>query len=95
MPKEATIVNMSITDNFTKGNPCSEVDKYMKIFGGKTYYNTSGTGSSTINNISGASLNELWIIGAKCARNRHVTQWSGSLNGSFECRMAPYPGNEL
>lgn len=95
VPKEATIVNMSITDNFTKGNPCSEVDKYMKIFGGKTYYNTSGTGSSTINNISGASLNELWIIGAKCARNRHVTQWSGSLNGSFKCRMAPYPGNEL
>lgn len=95
VPKYTSIVNMSITDSFPKGNPCTEVDKYMKVFGGKTYYNTSGTGSSTINNISGASLGELWIIGAKCSKNRHVTQWTGSLNGSFQCRMAPYPGNEL
>ncbi len=95
VPKNTSIVNMSITDNFTKGNPCSEVDKYMRVFGGKTYYNTSGTGSSTINNISGVSLGGIWTVGAKCARNRHVTQWSGALNGTFQCIMEPYPGNEL
>lgn len=95
VPEITEIISMSITDSFPKGNPCSEVDKYMKVFGGKTYYNTSGTGSSTINNIYGASLGELWTIGAKCSRNLHVTQWTGSLNGSFECIMAPYPGNEL
>lgn len=95
VPEKTSIINMSITDNFVKGNPCPEVDKYMRVFGGKTYYNTSGTGSSTINNISGVSLGGLWIIGAKCARNLHASQWSGYLNGSFQCIMAPHPGNEL
>lgn len=93
-PKETAIINLSLKDNFPTGNECSEVDKYMKA-GGKTYYNTSGTGSSVINNISQASIGQNWTIGGKCAKNMHVTDWSCTMSGRFACIMEPYPGNEL
>lgn len=94
VPSQTSIVSLSITDNFPQGNACTEVDKYLSA-GGSIYYNTSGTGSGTINNIRGASLGQLWTIGGKCATNSHYTYWSAHLNGSFQCIMEPYPGNEL
>lgn len=94
VPDKTSIVSISIKDNFPDGNACTEVDKYMGA-GGKKYYNTSGTGSSIINGISGASLGQLWTLGGKCGANSHHTFWSARLNGRFMCVMEPYPGNEL
>lgn len=94
VPKDTAILNLSITDSFISGTACSEVDKWLSA-GGKTYRNTSGTGSPIINNISGASLGQLWTVGAKCARGVHNSKWSGKINGRFACVMRPYPGNEV
>lgn len=93
VPAKSEIISMSISDVFSQGNECYEVEKYMSA-GGKTYYSESG-GGSNIKYISGASLGQLWTIGAKCAYGKHFTYWSGRLNGSFKCLMAPYPGNEV
>lgn len=92
--KNTAIVNLSIKDSFISGTECNEVDKWMSA-GGKTYRNTSGTGSPAINNITGASLGQLWTIGAKCARGGHNSKWSGKISGRFVCIMEPYPGNEV
>lgn len=93
-PKEMAIINLSLKDDFPTGSGCAEVDKYMRA-GGKTYYNTSGTGSSVINNIAQESLGQNWTIGGRCAKNTHFTDWSVKINGRFACIMEPYPGNEL
>jgi len=94
VPPVTEIINLYMADSFPSGGSCTEVDKYMSA-GGNTYYNTAGTGSSTINNINGASLGQLWTIGAKCHNNMHSVRWTGVLSGRFRCLMAPYPGNEL
>lgn len=91
-PAVTSIEELQITNSFSSGQ-CSEIDIRLAA-GGHNYYNTSG--SSNIRNIRGVSLNQIWTIGAKCSQNMHSgTHWSGRLNGSFECIMAPYPGNEL
>lgn len=94
VPADAQILYLYMDDSFPLGGSCAEVDKYMSA-GGSTYYNTPGTGSSTINYINGVSLAQLWTIGAKCHNNMHSVKWTGVLSGRFRCTMAPYPGNEL
>ena len=94
VPAETAIVNLSLTDNITSGDKCTEIEKYM-MAGGKTYYNASGGTSDVIRNINGVSLGQVWRIGARCAKNLHLTNWSGVLNGRFVCIMEPFPGNEL
>lgn len=91
LPKDATVINLSITDSFPKGSTCSEVQKYMST-GLKTYYATS---SGTVSGIAGQPLGQVWILGARCQNGTHSTYWRGILNGRIECEMAPYPGNEI
>lgn len=94
VPAQTAIVNLSMSDSITSGNKCTEIEKYM-MAGGKRYSNDSGGQSDVIRNITGASLGQVWTIGARCAKNLHLTTWSGVLNGRFVCIMEPYPGNEL
>lgn len=94
VPAQTSIVSLSVTNSFPEGTVCSEVDKSLSA-GGKTYYNTTGTGGIVINNISGTSLGQLWTIGGRCAKGTHFTYWSARFNGRFACVMEPYPGNEL
>lgn len=47
------------------------------------------------NNISGASLGQLWTISGKCANGSAFVTWSPKINGRFVCIMAPYPGDEI
>lgn len=94
VPATTAIVNLYMTDSFSQGKICSEVQKYMSA-GGKTYYSPNGGTSNVIGNINGASLGQLWTIGGRCAKGTHFTYWSGRLNGRFACVMEPYPGNEV
>lgn len=94
VPKDTALLTLSLTNNFIEGTPCNELDKRISA-GGSTYYNTPGTGSETINNIAGAALGQLWIIGGKCAKGSEFCRWSAHMNGRFACIMAPYPGDEL
>lgn len=93
-PADTVLTSLSLTNNFVEGTPCYELDKRVSA-GGKSYYNSAGTGSENINNVSGAELGQLWTIGGKCARGVDVCRWSAYMNGRFACIMAPYPGNEL
>ena len=91
VPAQSIILDLSISDNFPDGGYCGEVEKYMKA-GGKTYY---ASNSGSLNGISGASLRQVWTIGARCASGSHFIYWSGNIDGRFACLMEPYPGNEL
>lgn len=88
VPADSKIISLSITDSFSSGTTCNELDKRLTA-GLKSYYNTSGTGSSTINNIAGEQLCQVWQFSAKCAK-RHVTTWSAQISGRIRCKMAPY-----
>ncbi len=93
VPESATIVNLSISDTFPLGSPCTDIEKSMRYFGGKTYSNIGG--SSEIYGMSGVNLRQSWNVYVKCGQGSHVTQWVGRLNCKFKCKMAPHPGNEL
>lgn len=65
------------------------IDKMVRI-GGKTCY----SGGETITGLNGVALNQVIYIGGKTA-NGTIYDWTPTLNGSFTCEMAPYPGNEV
>lgn len=91
IPASSTVVNLSITDNFSSGY-CPLVNKLI-IVNGKTYYNK--TGSKLMDGMSGVSLSKASTIGGKCSHGSHMPHWSAVLNGKIRCVMEPYPGNEL
>lgn len=92
VPKYSEIISLSITDSFSSGTSCSELDKRLTA-GLRSYYNTAGTGSATINYISGVQLGQVWDFAAKCNGNKHVTVWSAKISGKIRCKMAPYSSN--
>ena len=92
VPKNTKIIELSLTDKYISGTPCSNMSKCLTA-GGRSYYNT--VGREKINGIKGASLGQLWKISASCTSETHRARWSARMNGRFSCKMEPFPGNEI